>query len=541
VTASAVTLNDGNNGDNYTLSYASNTVSSIIPKALSVSGSSAADKTYDGTSTAAIATGTLSGFIGSEKVSASASGNFDSKNAGARTATATYSLGDDSVTGGLAGNYTLSDNSLLSATIAQRGLSTWIAGATGAWSNPANWDAIPDRANVLDVSIPAGVTVQFDSDAGVTQLRSLTSAGALNLTGGSLAVANSLTTPSYIQTGGALSGTGALTVSTSFNQTGGSINLSGAADITQLTGNLNVGAISAAGIKLTAQNGAIRQTGALVTAGLLATQSAGSTVLNDAGNRVSAFTANSTGDLAFTNTGLLDVQGLLSSLGNIVINNTGGISSSGAVAAPSGAIALTANSPLTVGTAGVQALGDVNLTATDLTSAGNITLNGSVVSTSGSVTMAAANNLVQNSAISAALAVTGSAGLGGAGGSVSFGANATSDAKSISYLLNGLAVTAPPQLIKPVVLVEAPTNFVTSFLDVFEKALNEPLAVAAPAPAAKSSTADAEPAAKANAADAEATGEKTAEGAQEKAKEKEKEKEKEKTEVVIGGNACTPG
>jgi hypothetical protein len=33
----------------------------------------------------------------------------------------------------------------------------------------------------------------------------------------------------------------------------------------------------------------------------------------------------------------------------------------------------------------------------------------------------------------------------------------------------------------------------------------------------------------------------TAEGAQEKAKEKEKEKEKEKTEVVIGGNACTPG
>ncbi|MCX7227037.1 MAG: hypothetical protein NT071_15870, partial [Burkholderiales bacterium] len=475
--------------------------------------------------------------------SASASGNFDSKNAGTRTATATYTLGDDSLSGGLsgglAGNYTLSDNSLLSATIAQRAASTWIAGTTGVWSNPANWDAIPDRANVLDVAIPAGVTVQFDSAAGATQLRSLTSAGALNLTGGSLAVANSLSTPNYVQTGGTLSGTGALTVSTSFSQRGGGIDLGGAVDITQVTGNLSVGAISAASIRLASQNGAISQTGALVTAGLLATQSAGSTVLNDMGNRVNAFSANSVGDLALTNTGLLDVQRLLSSQGSIVINNTGGISSSGAIAAPSGSIALTANSPLTVGTAGLQALGDVNLTATDLTSAGSITLNGAVVSTSGSVTLAAANNLVQNSAISAALGVTGRAGLAGSGGAVSFGVDATSDAKSISYLLNGLAVTAPPQLIKPVVVVVPPTNFVTAFLDVFENALTETVAVAAPAPVTKSTAAEAEPAAKSAAADSEVTADKPA--GTTKDKDKEKEKEKEKTEVVIGGNACTPG
>ena len=542
VTVNTVALQDGANGglaNNYQLASGQTATADIARATLSVSGSTAADKTYDGTSTAAITAGTLSGFIGAEKVSASASGNFDSKNAGARTATATYSLGDDSVTGGLATNYILSDNSLLSATITPRAVSTWIAGTTGAWSNPANWDAIPDRANVLDVTIPAGVTVQFDSDAGVTQLRSLTSAGALNLTGGSLAVANSLSTPIYSQTGGTLSGTGALMVSTSFSQSGGIIDLGGAVDITQLTGNLNVGAISAGSIRLAAQNGAISQTGALVTAGLLATQAAGSTVLTDAGNRVSALSANSTGDLVFTNTGLLDVRGLLSSLGNIVIDNTGGISSSGAVAAPSGAIALTANSPLTVGTAGVQALGDVNLTATDLTSAGNITLNGSIVSTSGSVIMAAANNLVQNSAISAALVVSGSAGLAGSGGAVSFGAGATTDAKSVSYLLNGLAVTAPPQLTKPVVV--APANFVTAFLEVFEKALSEPVEVAAPAAAAKSSTADTEPDGKGSAADAEGTGEKTTDAAKEKAKEKEKEKEKEKTEVVIGGNACTPG
>jgi hypothetical protein len=187
----------------------------------------------------------------------------------------------------------------------------------------------------------------------------------------------------------------------------------------------------------------------------------------------------------------------------------------------------------------MQALGDVNLTATDLTSAGSITLNGAVVSTSGSVTLAAANNLVQNSAISAALGVTGRAGLAGSGGAVSFGADATSDAKSISYLLNGLAVTAPPQLIKPVVVVVSPTNFVTAFLDVFENALIEPVAVAAPAPVTKSTAAEAEPAAKSAAADSEVTADKPA--GTTKDKDKEKEKEKEKTEVVIGGNACTPG
>jgi hypothetical protein len=102
-------------------------------------------------------------------------------------------------------------------------------------------------------------------------------------------------------------------------------------------------------------------------------------------------------------------------------------------------------------------------------------------------------------------------------------------------------------LTKPVVV--APANFVTAFLEVFEKALSEPVEVAAPAAAAKTRTADAEPAvkstetdaeAKGEKTDAEAKGEKTTETTQEKAKEKEKEKEKEKTEVVIGGNACTP-
>ncbi|MEY4268212.1 MAG: hypothetical protein RIS90_2747, partial [Pseudomonadota bacterium] len=386
------------------------------------------------------------------------------------------------------------------------------------------------------VTIPAGAAVVFDSEVGPTQLQSLTSAGSLSIAGGSLAVAGSLSTPTYAQSGGVVSGAGALTVSSSFSQSGGSITLAGAVDITQLAGNLAVGAISAAAIKLSAPSGAISQRAALVTTGLLTTQATGATTLTDTGNRIAAFTTNSGGSVALSNGVPIDLQGLLASSGDVTVNNIGGINTSGAVAAPSGAVSLTANSPLTVGTAGVQALGDISLTATNLTSAGNLTLSGAVVSTSGSVNLSAANNLVQNSAISAAQAINVRAG----SGTLSFGASATSDAKSISYLLNGLAAAAPPRLNNPVPDSVAPTNFVTAFLDVFDQALSEPV-VATSAPA-KPAASEADKAADKTAEKAtdKATDASTDKVAQAKDKEKDKEKEKEKAEVVIGGNVCTP-
>jgi len=194
---------------------------------------------------------------------------------------------------------------------------------------------------------------------------------------------------------------------------------------------------------LSAPSGAINQRAALVDDRFAHHRGSWYDDPDDTGNRIAAFTANSSGGIALSNGVPIDLKGLLASSGDVTVNNTGGISTSGAVAAPSGAVSLTANSPLTVGTAGVQALGDINLAATDLTSAGNLTLSGAVVSTSGSVDLSAANNLVQNSAINAAQAITVRAG----SGTLRFGANASSDAKSISYLLNGSGhcSTAPAQ------------------------------------------------------------------------------------------------
>jgi hypothetical protein len=132
-TATAVyTLGDGTNGglaSNYSL--ASDTFSNITvaKKVLTVSGTTTAGRAYDGTPNAAITVGTLSGFVGSETVTATATGTFDSKDAGSRTATAVYTLFNGN-NGGLTGNYSLADTPGLGATITPKSLT--IAGLTSS-------------------------------------------------------------------------------------------------------------------------------------------------------------------------------------------------------------------------------------------------------------------------------------------------------------------------------------------------------------------------------------------------------------------------
>ncbi len=54
----------------------------VNPKALTISGSSAANKIYDGNTTATVTAGTLSGLITGETLRVSGSGTFDTKNVG---------------------------------------------------------------------------------------------------------------------------------------------------------------------------------------------------------------------------------------------------------------------------------------------------------------------------------------------------------------------------------------------------------------------------------------------------------------------------
>jgi hypothetical protein len=103
------TLN-GNDAGNYTLVDEIGVATSalISKKELSIAGTTTNDKIYDGNTNAVVNLGTLSGFVGSETLTASALGTFASKDVGTQTATFEYTL-VDGINGGVASNYSLAN------------------------------------------------------------------------------------------------------------------------------------------------------------------------------------------------------------------------------------------------------------------------------------------------------------------------------------------------------------------------------------------------------------------------------------------------
>jgi filamentous hemagglutinin family protein len=118
----SVSLLDGTGlAANYTLGSAAafSGTADIAQRSLTLAGVSAAGKTYDGTRTVSLSGGTLSNLVGSETLTLSLSGLFDTANAGVnKTVSGSATLADGS---GLAANYSLSNpNFTASAGIAQR-------------------------------------------------------------------------------------------------------------------------------------------------------------------------------------------------------------------------------------------------------------------------------------------------------------------------------------------------------------------------------------------------------------------------------------
>jgi filamentous hemagglutinin family protein len=125
------TLADGSGlAANYTLPGGQvSATADILRKSLTLSGVTASNKTYDGSTAATLTGGSLSGLVGSETLALNLSGQFANPNAGtAKPVTGTAALGDGS---GLAGNYVLG-NANLSATadIAPKALT--LSGVTAA-------------------------------------------------------------------------------------------------------------------------------------------------------------------------------------------------------------------------------------------------------------------------------------------------------------------------------------------------------------------------------------------------------------------------
>ena len=417
---------------------------SITPRPLIISGITATNKVYDGKTDATLVTSgvVLTGLVGGDVVSTSAiKGAFADKNVGIGKKVSLTGL---ILTGGDAVNYTFSGDSVATANIDVLPEAKWLGGgSSNAWSDPKNWDALPDGSNVLAVNLPASATnVRLDSNVGAVSLQTLTSAGMLSVEGSSLQVRNGITTAGYNQTGGTVGGAGAFKVTGTFNQTGGTL-AAGSVEVVRSNGDVVIGNVSSPTVSLIAQSGAIRESGSIQSATLITKSTAG-TFLNAPGNQISSFTAENigTGDIELVNKGVLTTAGVNNTGGSITVVNTGGISSldTALITAPGpgSKVSLTANSPLSIGALGVQANGNIVLVATNLTSAGNITLNGPIESKTGSIAMTAANNFTQNSSVLAPLGVSVNV-----GGALTLGPTATSGYQPVSYQVNSVSVVPP--------------------------------------------------------------------------------------------------
>ncbi len=176
----------------------------------------------------------------------------------------------------------------------------------------------------------------------------------------------------------------------------------------------------------------------------------------DAGN-------SGSGNITLNNSVPLDIAGAINGGGNVTVNNIGAINTTGVIAVPIGFVAITSNSPLTIGSAGITAGSDIGLKATNLTSTGDLTLNGPI-SSNGAVTLFAANDLFQNSTVFGARGITASA-----GGSIVFGPLATSSNSPLIYVSGNSPVVAPfPQRSR----YAASGDAVLAFSDFFSKVLD---------------------------------------------------------------------
>jgi len=237
-----------------------------------------------------------------------------------------------------------------------------------------------------------------------------------------------------------------LNVTDSFQQSGGSINSTGDVALSQAEGDLFIGSITARNLALEAQTGSIQQQDtAMHVPKQLLTSSATGTMLTSSNNRIAAFAGNNrvSGDIMVVNnlevadTSVVQINGVTNANGNINIVNTGGAATTAIgsnadflgsmptesgtpisaaahlatlgivtngtmrVAGTGSSVNLETHSPLTIGTGGVSATGNINLTAGNSGSAtDNLIVNGVIASAGGNISLLAGNNMSINADVS---------------------------------------------------------------------------------------------------------------------------------------------
>jgi filamentous hemagglutinin family protein len=169
VTASGYLLT-GVDAGNYLLTQPSGISATINPKALAASIVNTPTKTYDGATSATLISSNyaLSGFIGAEGATVTETvGTYDSKNAGARTVTATLDAGDFTAGGGtLLSNYVLPTTASGAGQINQKALNAAIIG-NPTKTYDATTAALLASANYQLTGFVAGESASVTETAGL--------------------------------------------------------------------------------------------------------------------------------------------------------------------------------------------------------------------------------------------------------------------------------------------------------------------------------------------------------------------------------------
>ncbi|PKN71754.1 MAG: hypothetical protein CVU54_00115 [Deltaproteobacteria bacterium HGW-Deltaproteobacteria-12] len=101
-------------------------------------------------------------------------------------------------------------------------------------------------------------------------------------------------------------------------------------------------------------------------------------------------------NIEISNTGVLAIGGFSNGgTGDVIISNIGAITTGTAtVTSLGGSVSITAHSPLTIGSGGVAASGDIALEAAPSGGSDGLTINGSIASANGSIALAAGSSIV---------------------------------------------------------------------------------------------------------------------------------------------------
>jgi len=454
-----VVLSNGTNGglsSNYTI-LVKTTTATITPATLTAI-STAANKTYDGTTTATVTTTSLTGVLGSDQVSVSTTGQFANANAG------TGKLVTTSLTGNDAGNYVISSASV-TADILPRVLdltgvkladgTTTVAASQLQATNLVAGDSVTLSGSASLTSAASGLQ-SFASTAGLSQTNSnYTLAGAT----GSVAVLSSyLPVLSSIASGSVTTASTAnsLTVNqstqsaiinwTSFNIAPGYSVIFNQPSATSITLNRIIGnetSVIAGSLSANGRLIFVNSAGILFAAG--STVNVGGIIASTQDIADADFLAGRYNFGANAATGSIDV------LGNITINQAGsyaafignGVSTRGTIRAPGGTILLAGGDTisLTIGT-GLSAFTVTN--ANKAVSAGGVidvsstTGNGGLIATQGS-TVSTTESLLASA--TGASGFTNGYWLIRQNGDLTIGSGGTISGANLNYLLNQISVT----------------------------------------------------------------------------------------------------